>query len=73
MYILSFNKFDNVEEAFAFMQRYSFATIVTAKDCLPVATHLPFVVIKKDDKIILRSHLAKANPQSEDFSRASRS
>lgn len=67
MYILSFNKFDNVEEAFAFMQRYSFATIVTAKDGLPVATHLPFVVIKKDDKIILRSHFAKANPQSEDI------
>ncbi|MES2108356.1 MAG: FMN-binding negative transcriptional regulator [Bacteroidota bacterium] len=66
MYISSFNKFDGVEEAFAFMQRYSFATIITAKDDLPVATHLPFVVIKVDDKLVLRSHFAKANPQAED-------
>jgi len=66
MYISSFNKFDVVEEAFAFMQRYSFATIITAKDDLPVATHLPFVVIKVDDKLVLRSHFAKANPQAED-------
>ena len=67
MYILPFNKFDNVDEALAFMQRYSFATIVTAKDGLPVATHLPFVVIKQGDKIVLRSHFAKANPQAEDI------
>jgi transcriptional regulator len=67
MYILPFNKFDNVDEALAFMQRYSFATIITSKNGLPVATHLPFVVVKQDDKIVLRSHLAKANPQAEDM------
>lgn len=67
MYILLFNKFDSVDEALAFMQRYSFATIITAKNGLPVATHLSFVVVKQDDKIVLRSHFAKANPQSEDI------
>lgn len=67
MYILPFNKFDNVDEAIAFMQRYSFASIVTSKDGLPVATHLPFIVTKQDDKIVLRSHFAKANPQAEDI------
>ena len=45
------------------MQRYSFATIVTTIDGLPVATHLPFLVKRKNDKLILQAHFAKANPQ----------
>lgn len=51
----------------AFMQRYSFAAIISIKDNLPVATHLPFLVKEKDGKIILSSHFAKANPQSADI------
>lgn len=43
------------------MKQFSFATIITAKDNLPVATHLPFIVTTKDDIIILTSHFAKAN------------
>nr|MBB6230466.1 transcriptional regulator [Mucilaginibacter sp. FT3.2] len=46
------------------MQRYSFATIVTADNDLPVATHLPFLVEQRDDKVVLLSHFAKANPQA---------
>jgi len=45
------------------MQRYSFATIVTTIDGLPVATHLPFLVKQENDKLILQAHFAKANPQ----------
>jgi transcriptional regulator len=67
MYIPSFNKFEDQQEAIAFMQRYSFATIITVKDSVPTATHLPFLVKKKDNKIILSSHFAKANPQSTDI------
>jgi transcriptional regulator len=67
MYIPSFNKFEDRQQAIAFMQRYSFATIISVKDGLPVATHLPFLVQQKEDKIILSSHFAKANPQSEDI------
>jgi transcriptional regulator len=63
MYIPSFNSFTDGQEIIAFMQRYSFATIVTSVDGLPVATHLPFLVRQEDDKLILRSHFAKANPQ----------
>jgi transcriptional regulator len=51
------------QEAISFMQRYSFATIVTATDNVPFATHLPFLISKRDDKIVLSSHFAKANPQ----------
>jgi len=66
MYIPSFNKFKNQQEAISFMQRYSFATIVTVKDGLPVATHLPFLVEERDGILTLKSHFAKANPQAVD-------
>ena len=48
------------------MQRYSFAIIVTVKDGVPVATHLPFIINQVDDKLILKSHFAKANSQADD-------
>ena len=64
MYIPSFNKFEDLQQVIAFMQRYSFATIVTVKDGIPVATHLPFIIKQRDDKIIVSSHFAKANSQS---------
>lgn len=67
MYIPSFNKFPDQQEAISFMQRYSFATIVTADNNIPVATHLPFLIELRDDKIVLLSHFAKANPQALDI------
>jgi transcriptional regulator len=56
-----------MQQAISFMQRYSFATIVTVKDGVPTATHLPFIVTQKDNQIILRSHFAKGNPQAADI------
>ncbi|MBT1707754.1 FMN-binding negative transcriptional regulator [Fulvivirgaceae bacterium PWU5] len=50
-------------ELLDFMKHYSFATIVTAKDNVPLATHLPFAVSTREDKVILTSHFAKANTQ----------
>lgn len=67
MYIPSFNQFENRQEAIGFMQRYSFATIVTVKDGIPSATHLPFIVKETGGQFILSSHFAKANPQSGDI------
>ena len=67
MYIPSFNKFEDMQNIVAFMQTYSFATIISVKDGLPVATHLPFVVKESNGHIILSSHFAKANPQSADI------
>jgi transcriptional regulator len=64
MYTPKLNLMADRQEAFSFMQRYSFATIVTVADGVPSATHLPFVVSRRDDKLILTSHFAKANPQS---------
>src|SRR5258708_27777284 len=65
MYIPSFNTFPGGQEVITFMQRYSFATIVTDVDGIPQATHLPFLLKEENDKLILRSHFAKANPQSK--------
>jgi len=50
-------------EIIAFMKQFSFATIITAKDNLPVATHLPFMVSAKEDEIVLTAHFAKSNEQ----------
>ena len=61
MYIPNSNLMTSRTEAVEFMRRFSFATIVTAKNSMPIATHLPFLVTIKDDNIILTSHFAKAN------------
>src|SRR3954447_14680999 len=67
MYIPKLNLMTDKGEIVDFMQRFSFATIITAKDNYPVGTHLPFVVALRDDHIILSSHFAKANDQWEDI------
>jgi len=67
MYAPAFNQFANQQEIVDFMQRYSFATLVSVLNGVPVATPLPFVVKYEDGKTILLSHLAKANPQTADL------
>ena len=52
-------------EIITFMCKYSFATIITVKDNVPIATHLPFIVVEKDKQITLTSHFSKANVQWE--------
>jgi transcriptional regulator len=49
------------------MRQFSSATIITAENSFPIATHLPFVVTEKDENVILTSHFAKANPQWADI------
>ncbi|QNR86149.1 FMN-binding negative transcriptional regulator [Pedobacter riviphilus] len=56
-------KFDDQSEQIAFMKRYSFATIITSYNNLPIATQLPFVVSEKNGKVFISGHFAKANEQ----------
>lgn len=63
MYIPQFNLLEDKTEILAFMQKYSFATIVTAKDNRPTATNLPFTIAEKEDELVLTAHFAKANEQ----------
>lgn len=67
MYIPSFNRASDDDEVLDFMRRYAFATIVTAKDGMPTATHLPFSVEKRGEDLFLTSHFARANPQWKDL------
>ncbi|MDP9076008.1 MAG: FMN-binding negative transcriptional regulator [Bacteroidota bacterium] len=67
MYIPSFNQFPNHKEVIDFIKRYSFATIVTVKDNIPTATHLPFIIKEIDGQLLLLSHFAMANPQANDI------
>ena len=61
MYIPKINLTTDTSEIVAFMQQFSFATIITVQDNIPVATHLPFMVTIRDEKVVLASHFAKAN------------
>lgn len=53
---------------YALMERFSFATLVTIDNGVPVATHLPFQ-IKPDvgEHGVLISHMARANTQWRSF------
>ena len=63
MYIPKTNILADKIEAVSFMKRFSFATVITAKDNIPVATHLPFLVEERNGSILLTSHFARANAQ----------
>lgn len=56
------------EEIIGFMSRYSFAIIITVRENIPVATHLPFIISRREDNIILTSHFAKANQHWKEIS-----
>lgn len=50
-------------EVLDFMKRYSFATLISVENKLPIATHLPFVVSERGQDVVLTAHFARANPQ----------
>jgi transcriptional regulator len=51
------------------MRQFSFATIVSVLEGLPFATHMPVVVRPElGEHGLLRTHIARANPQWESFS-----
>ena len=50
-----------------FMKEFNFAAVVNTAKKRYWATHLPFIVSQRDEKILLRAHMAKANPQWVSF------
>lgn len=68
MYKPKFFVENDPEDLLAFMRRYNFATLVTAENDRPEASHLPFIIEKRRGKFILLAHMAKANPQWRQFS-----
>jgi transcriptional regulator len=51
-----------------FMKKYSFATMVTSGDGIPIATHVPFIIEEREGAVYLLTHIARANDQWKDFS-----
>jgi transcriptional regulator len=49
-------------DALAFMRANPFTILVSSTDEGPFATHLPLVIRENGDHLILRGHVAKANP-----------
>jgi transcriptional regulator len=49
-------------DAIGFMRANPFAILISSTDAGPFATHLPFFVRAAEEKVVLRGHVAKANP-----------
>jgi transcriptional regulator len=67
MYIPPYYKENDEQKLIGFMQAHSFATLISTENSNIRATHLPFLIEKKEDKIYLVTHMAKANPQWEEL------
>ena len=62
VYIPQFNRQENRAAALAFMRANLFAILVSTIDGIPFATHLPLLVDEAGDQVVVRGHMAKANP-----------
>jgi transcriptional regulator len=54
----------------SFMCQYNFATIVTIKNGIPNANHLPFTVREENDRLLLSAHFSKGNDQWKEITNA---
>jgi transcriptional regulator len=62
MYIPEFNRIEDQAVAVAFMRANPFAILVSTNDDTPFATHLPVIIAEADGQLLVRAHVAKANP-----------
>jgi transcriptional regulator len=68
MYIPKAFREDDVKKLHKLMQEYSFATLVTQQNGVPVATHLPFLLDSERGPYgTLMAHMARANTQWRTF------
>ncbi len=63
MYTPKFFAANEREECIRFMKAFNFATLVTASNARPTATHLPFIIETRGDQTVLVAHMARANSQ----------
>ena len=62
MYIPEFNRQADRAAALAFMRANPFAILISTVDGIPFASHLPLLVDEAQDQVVVRGHMAKANP-----------
>ena len=64
MYIPKHFNAGGEHEIAEFVERYSFGTLITPAPSGIQITHLPFLVDKDADDLVLRGHFARANPHA---------
>ena len=62
MYIPEFNRIEDQATALAFMRANPFAILISNYQDAPFATHLPVIVAEGGELLVVRAHVAKANP-----------
>ncbi len=62
MYIPEFNRLEDRAAALDFMKANPFVILVSAAEASPFATHIPVLATEAEDRILLRAHVARANP-----------
>lgn len=62
MYIPEHFRLRHDDDGIAFMRANPFAILISSTESGPYATHLPLSVHQNQDKVLLRGHVAKANP-----------
>jgi transcriptional regulator len=62
VYIPEFNRQADRAAALAFMRANPFAILISTVDGIPFASHLPLLVDEAQDQVVVRGHMAKANP-----------
>ena len=67
MYSPPYNRIEDRRELVEFMRTNSFALLVTATGGAPLASHLPVSVGDGEAGIVIHSHMAKNNPQWQEF------
>ncbi|RFS15410.1 FMN-binding negative transcriptional regulator [Emticicia sp. C21] len=67
MYIPKIFKNENPEEIEEFIRQNSFGILVSLKNGIPLATHIPIELEERDGKKVLCGHLARANEQWRSF------
>jgi transcriptional regulator len=66
MYLPEHFREDDEETLGALVDRYPFGALVTSRDGVPVANHVPFIYDRKTRTLL--AHVARANPQWRDLS-----
>ncbi len=63
MYINPYNREKDEAKLLEFVRLHPFGMLVTTRENVPVATHVPFFPATEGDKTVLRTHLSRANGQ----------
>ncbi|MBD0255571.1 MAG: FMN-binding negative transcriptional regulator [Cytophagales bacterium] len=63
MYINPYNREMDEAKLLSFVRLHPFGLLVTARENVPAATHVPFLVAGEDGRTLLRTHLSRANRQ----------